>query len=85
MSRPEESVRFWLWIQPVDATQLNSGNPPDTDPVSPYEPDSNTLNEAAERTLDFHSPSTADIKATPRTPCTQYRNQPRLNRTIKHL
>jgi hypothetical protein len=43
-------------------------NPPDTDPASPYEPDSNKLNEAAERALDFHFPSTADIKATPRTP-----------------
>ncbi|MDI3354814.1 hypothetical protein MO767_10635 [Pseudomonas sp. UYIF39] len=42
-------------------------NPPDTDPVSPYEPDSNKLNEAAERALDFHFPSTADIKATGRT------------------
>jgi hypothetical protein len=42
-------------------------NPPDTDPASPYEPDSNKLNEAAERTLDFHFPSTADIKAAPRT------------------
>ena len=43
-------------------------NPPDTDPVSPYEPDSNKLNEAAERALDFHFPSNADIKATARTP-----------------
>ncbi|MGY2190452.1 DUF6124 family protein, partial [Pseudomonas sp. SDO5591_S426] len=42
-------------------------NPPDTDPASPYEPDSKKLNEAAERALDFHFPSTADIKATPRT------------------
>jgi hypothetical protein len=40
-----------------------SPNPPDTDPASPYEPDSNKLNEAAERTLDYHFPSTADIKA----------------------
>ena len=32
-------------------------NPPDTDPVSPYEsPDSNKLNEAAERALDHHFP-----------------------------
>ena len=30
-------------------------NPPETDPVSPYEsPDSNKLNEAAERALDHH-------------------------------
>jgi len=43
-------------------------NPPDTDPASPYEPDSKKLNEAAERALNFHFPSTADIKATPRTP-----------------
>ncbi|VVP83587.1 hypothetical protein PS918_02552 [Pseudomonas fluorescens] len=51
-------------------------NPPDTDPTSPYEPDSNTLNEAAERTLDF--PSTADIKATPRTPSTLFTVDPTL-------
>ncbi|MDI3353503.1 DUF6124 family protein [Pseudomonas sp. UYIF39] len=32
-------------------------NPPDTDPVSPYEsPDSNKLNEAAERALGHHFP-----------------------------
>ena len=32
-------------------------NPPDTDPVSPYEsPNSNKLNEAAERALDHHFP-----------------------------
>jgi hypothetical protein len=43
-------------------------NPPDTDPTSPYEPDSKTLNEAAERALAFHFPSTADIKATPHRP-----------------
>jgi hypothetical protein len=35
-------------------------NPPDTDPVSPYEsPDSNKLNEAAERALDHHFPPAA--------------------------
>jgi hypothetical protein len=34
-------------------------NPPETDPVSPYEsPDSNKLNEAAERALDHHFPPT---------------------------
>ena len=34
-------------------------NPPDTDPVSPYEsPDSNKLNDAAERALDHHFPPT---------------------------
>jgi len=43
-------------------------NPPDTDPVSSYEPDSNKLNEAAERALDFHFPSNVDIKATARAP-----------------
>ncbi|QVW26300.1 hypothetical protein KJF94_12500 [Pseudomonas hormoni] len=42
-------------------------NPPDTDPASPYEPDSKKLNEAAERALDFHFPSAADLKGTPRT------------------
>ncbi|WP_415758593.1 DUF6124 family protein [Pseudomonas sp. LT1P18] len=32
-------------------------NPPDSDPVSPYEsPDSNKLNEAAEHALDHHLP-----------------------------
>ncbi|BCX68044.1 DUF6124 family protein [Pseudomonas izuensis] len=53
-------------------------NPPDTDPTSPYEPDSNKLNEAAERALDFHFPSTADIKATPRTPSTMFTVDPEL-------
>jgi hypothetical protein len=47
-------------------------NPPDTDPASPYEPDSRKLNEAAERALDYHFPSSADIKATPRTPCSLF-------------
>ncbi|PYY70237.1 hypothetical protein CRX42_12395 [Pseudomonas jessenii] len=37
-------------------------NPPEADPVSPYEsPDSNKLNEAAERALDHHFPP-ADLK-----------------------
>jgi hypothetical protein len=43
-------------------------NPPENDPASPYEPDSKKLNDAAERALDYHFPSPADIKATPRTP-----------------
>ncbi|VVN84405.1 DUF6124 family protein [Pseudomonas fluorescens] len=44
-------------------------NPPETDAVSPYESaDSNKLNEPAERALDIHFPSIADIKATPRNP-----------------
>ncbi|UVM48044.1 MULTISPECIES: DUF6124 family protein [unclassified Pseudomonas] len=47
-------------------------NPPDTDPVSPYEPDSKKLNEAAERALNFHFPSNADIKAAARTPSTLF-------------
>ncbi|MGY3174847.1 hypothetical protein ACVWYU_004263 [Pseudomonas sp. TE12234] len=52
-------------------------NPPDTDPASPYEsPDSKKLNEAAERALDYHFPSTADIKATPRTICTLFTVDP---------
>ncbi|HCS43816.1 MAG TPA: hypothetical protein DIW52_13470 [Pseudomonas sp.] len=51
-------------------------NPPDTDPVSPYELDPNKLNEAAERALNFHFPSTADIKATPRTPSTLFTVDP---------
>ncbi|MVV50323.1 hypothetical protein EJA72_19095 [Pseudomonas sp. PB120] len=34
-------------------------NPPDTDPISPYEsPESNKLNDAAERALDHHFPPT---------------------------
>ena len=49
-------------------------NPPDTDPASPYESDSNKLDEAAERALHF--PSTADIKATPRTPSTLFTIDP---------
>ncbi|HCS45141.1 MAG TPA: hypothetical protein DIW52_20330 [Pseudomonas sp.] len=53
-----------------------SPNPPDTDPTSPYKPDANKLNEAAERALDFHFPSTADIKATPRTPSTLFTVDP---------
>ncbi|MGJ7517320.1 DUF6124 family protein [Pseudomonas baetica] len=51
-------------------------NPPNTDPTSPAEPDSNNLNEATEPTLDVHSPSTADIKATPRTPSTLFTVNP---------
>ncbi|KAA0968094.1 DUF6124 family protein [Pseudomonas sp. ANT_H12B] len=52
-------------------------NPPETDDVSPYEStDSNKLNEAAERALDFHFPSIADIKATPRTPNTLFTVDP---------
>ncbi|KAA0980286.1 DUF6124 family protein [Pseudomonas sp. ANT_H12B] len=51
-------------------------NPPDTDPVSPYESDSKKHNEAAERALDFHFPSTADVKATARTPSTLFSVDP---------
>jgi len=51
-------------------------NPPDTDPASPYEPDSKKLNEAAERALNFHFPSTADIKAMPRTVSTLFTVDP---------
>jgi hypothetical protein len=47
-------------------------NPPDSEPVTPYERDSTKLNEAAERDLDFRGPSIADIKATPRRPCTLF-------------
>ncbi|MHC8287878.1 DUF6124 family protein [Pseudomonas sp. XS1P51] len=55
-------------------------NPPDTDPASPYENlDSKKLHEAAERALDFHFPSTADIKATPRTPGTMFIVNPELD------
>ena len=42
-----------------------SPNPPDTDPTSPDE-----------TTLDLHLPSMADIKATPRTPCTLFSVDP---------
>ncbi|WP_212624858.1 DUF6124 family protein [Pseudomonas sp. PP3] len=51
-------------------------NPPESDPASPYEPDSKKLNEAAERALNFHFPSTADINATPRTVCTLFTVDP---------
>ncbi|MHC8353933.1 DUF6124 family protein [Pseudomonas sp. LB3P81] len=54
-------------------------NPPDTDPASPYEHDSKKLNEAAERALDFHFPSAADLKATPRTPGTMFIVNPELD------
>lgn len=47
-------------------------NPPDSEPTSPCEPDSTKLSEAAERDLGFRGPSIADIKATPRTPCTLF-------------
>ena len=54
-----------------------SPNPPDTDPASSYEsPDSKKLNDATERALDHHLPSTADIKATPRTLCTLFTVDP---------
>ncbi|WP_448145173.1 DUF6124 family protein [Pseudomonas silesiensis] len=54
-----------------------SPNPPETDPASPCQsPDSNKLNEAAERALEFHFPSTADIKAAPRTPSTLFTIDP---------
>jgi hypothetical protein len=52
-------------------------NPPKTDDVSPYESlDSKKLNDAAERALDFHFPSNADIKATPRTRSTLFSVDP---------
>ncbi|VVO14515.1 DUF6124 family protein [Pseudomonas fluorescens] len=53
-----------------------SPNPPDTDPISPYESDLNRLNETAEQALDFHFPSVADIKATPRSPSTLFTVDP---------
>ncbi|WP_077047332.1 DUF6124 family protein [Pseudomonas sp. KK4] len=51
-------------------------NPPETDPASPYEPDSKKLNDAAERALNYHFPSSADIKATPRTPSSLFTVNP---------
>lgn len=51
-------------------------NPPDTDPTSPNEPASKQLDEAANPALAFHSPSTADIKASPRTPSTLFAVDP---------
>ncbi|MVV49695.1 hypothetical protein EJA72_15830 [Pseudomonas sp. PB120] len=55
-------------------------NPPDTDPTSPYDAlDSKKLNDAAERALDFHFPSAADINATPRTPGTMFIVNPDLD------
>jgi hypothetical protein len=53
-----------------------SPNPPDIDPAPQSEPDSNTLNEAAEPVLDVHAPSIADIKATPRRPSTLFTVDP---------
>lgn len=47
-------------------------NPPDSEPASPCETDSTKLNKAAESACDFHFQSIADIKATPRTPCTLF-------------
>nr|WP_180202519.1 DUF6124 family protein [Pseudomonas sp. SbOxS1]NYU01954.1 hypothetical protein [Pseudomonas sp. SbOxS1] len=47
-------------------------NPPDSEPVTPYEPPSKKLNETTESALDVYIPSIADIKATPRTPCTLF-------------
>jgi hypothetical protein len=55
-------------------------NPPDTDPASPYEPASNKLYKAAERALDDHFPSTADIKDTSRTPSTPFTVDPQATR-----
>jgi hypothetical protein len=55
-------------------------NSPNTDPASPYEGlGSNKLNDAAERALDFHFPSAADIKATPRTPDSMFIVNPELS------
>ncbi len=49
-------------------------DPPETDPTSPNEPDSTPGNEAPQPTLDY--PSFADIKATPRKPCTLFHVDP---------
>jgi hypothetical protein len=51
-------------------------NPPDSEPVPPYEPDSTKLNEGAEPALDVHMPSIADIKAIPCTPSTLFTVDP---------
>ena len=47
-----------------------------SDPNSPHEPDSTTLNETAERALNSRFPSTADIKAMPRTVSTLFTVDP---------
>lgn len=47
-------------------------SPPDTDPASPYESDSNKLKEAAEQALNHYFPSTADIKSASRSPSTLF-------------
>jgi hypothetical protein len=53
-------------------------NPPDIDLASPYEgSDSKKLNEATERALDYHAPSAADIKATPRAVSTMFSVDPK--------
>jgi hypothetical protein len=53
-----------------------SPNPPDTDPAPLHGSVANTSNEAAEQAVDFHVPSIADIKATPRTPSTLFTVNP---------
>ncbi|UQS13666.1 DUF6124 family protein [Pseudomonas sp. HS6] len=55
-------------------------NPPETDPVSPYEsPDSKKLNEAAERALDHYLCPGARIMATVNEPDPMYFANPAYN------
>jgi len=56
-----------------------SPNPPNTDPASTHEPDSEKLDEAAEQALDFRVPSAADIKAKPRAPSTLFTVDPEVS------
>jgi hypothetical protein len=55
-------------------------NPPETDPASSAEsPDSNqSHDEAVNLDANDHPPSPADIKATPRTPCSMFIVNPEL-------
>ncbi|MHC8317863.1 DUF6124 family protein [Pseudomonas sp. LB3P31] len=49
-----------------------SPNPRDIDQASLHERDASASNHAAEQASCLHAPSIADIKATPRAPCTLF-------------
>jgi hypothetical protein len=49
---------------------------PSPNPPSPHESDANPPDEATERPFSYHYPSTADIKATPRTVSTLFTVDP---------
>ena len=67
---------FKVTPNPPDTDSPDTDSPV-TDPVSPYETlDSKKLHAAAERALNFHFPSNADIKATQRTRSTLFSVDP---------